>query len=134
MLEGKYKVFDENGIFLYEMRISNKLVIGNIDEPSTWSDSLMFENFDNKFSYTVIQPTQIPENYPINFFYLGHFEKLIDHDGNRWDFEGLTDTKHNSLQGDTIKLRFELSNAEYYLEDEAPYFNELCLQIAVKQH
>jgi hypothetical protein len=47
-VNGHYKVYDTIGLYLYELNIEHIHVNDQID-------SLRFENFDNEFTFTVIQ-------------------------------------------------------------------------------
>jgi hypothetical protein len=41
---------------------------------------------------------------------------------------------YNNFHNDTIPLRFQKTNINYYISDLTPYYACDCKQIAVKQH
>jgi hypothetical protein len=122
---GTYKVYDTNGVYIYEMKISH--LQGNQEN----TDSLYFENFDDIFSFSYWQsPWSLSDTY-IN---VGVHNPIMDKYGKRWHLFQETNENYNTLINDTIRLRFWKSNIQYYLTDVTPYFEGFAEQIAVKQH
>jgi hypothetical protein len=128
LISGYYKVYDTLGEYLYNMEIKHKRVeleSGHI------RDSLEFINFDNDFTFTFNQPNF--SNIPMKV-HIGVHDTLWDKDNNRWRlFSGNMD-EYNFWVNDTIKLRFNKTNINYYLQDLVPYYECDCKQIAVKQN
>lgn len=124
-IAGTYKVFDTNGVYLYEMNITH--IQGNQEH----IDSLYFENFDDKFS---ISNWQSPWPLSDTYINVGVHDPIIDKHGKRWHLFQETNENYNTLNNDTIRLRFWKSNILYYLTDVTPYFEGYSEQIAVKQH
>lgn len=126
LIEGDYKVYDTLGTFLYDMSI-NHLKSQFID-----FDSLRFENLDNNFVFGE-QQSFYTDLY-INFFTFGHHSLLLDNAGNSWKMMEVGNLPYNNFQNDTIKLKFRITNINYYLSDLVPYCDTTKIQIAVKQH
>jgi len=131
LIFGDYKVYDTLGEYLYDMEIEH--IIGE-DENGNRTDSLRFINFDDRFQFTHKQSNANVSNYHKNYFHLGSYDPILDNQGYRWFFSGLTNESYNALINDTIKLRFKKDNIQYYLSDITSYFTCICKQIAVKQH
>lgn len=125
-VHGHYKVYDTMGVYLYDMNIVHIHVSDKID-------SLRFENFDGEFTFTVQQSNPNPNNYP-NYISLGYHMSLYDSNHKRWKLGGGAYTYYNSWNNDTIPLRFQKTNINYWIQDATPYFSCDCKQIAVKQH
>lgn len=125
LISGDYKVYDTLGAFLYDMSISHKK-----NEPLN-EDSLMFENFDGEFTFTVKQDDFT--NYPL-YLTLGFHDTICDSQSNRWRLMAGLSEDYNQLIDDTIKLRFTRTNINFWFEDVVPYFTCDCKQIAIKQH
>jgi hypothetical protein len=125
-ISGNYKVYDTNGVFLYEMSISH--AHGNQNN----TDSLIFENLDDKFTFTKWQSPW--GSKPKYYIVIGDHDPIIDKNNDRWHLFQETDYNYNVLINDTIHLRFWKSNILYYIEDVTPYFEGFSEQIAVKQH
>ncbi|MNU61075.1 hypothetical protein D3C71_502780 [compost metagenome] len=124
-IAGHYKVYDTTGIYLYDMdlvHIHND--IGN-------EDSIRFENFDGEFTFTSLQVyfSSIPM-----YVRIGGGDTLYDSNNKRWKLSAGTFTYYNNWKNDTIPLRFQKTNINYYIEDVTPYYACNCKQIAVKQH
>jgi len=124
---GHYKVYDTIGIYLYDMDIIR--IHNNIDN----TDSLRFENFDANFTFTVKQESQNPSNYP-NYVRIGSHPLLYDSNSKRWKISSAAYTYYNSFLNDTLPLRFQKTNINYYISDLVPYYACDCKQITVKQH
>ena len=124
---GHYKVYDTTGVYLYDMDIVH------IHNNLTNKDSLRFENFDGEFTFTTEQEIQNPSNYP-NYVRIGSHDTLFDSNNKRWKLGGAAYTYYNSYQNDTLPLRFQKTNINYYIQDVTPYYACDCKQIAVKQH
>jgi len=125
-IAGHYKVYDTTGIFLYDMNIIHIHV-------NEQTDSLRFENFDGEFNFTVKQSNPNPGNYP-NYVDIGYHILLYDSNSKRWKLGGATYEYYNSFNNDTLPLRFQKTNINYYISDLVPYYACDCKQIAVKQH
>ena len=126
-IEGNYKVYDTLGDFLYELKLTP------IYKEDGIIDSLRFENFDGEFDFTVRQMYPDPDNYP-NHIRIGGHDTLYDSNNKRWKiFSGLF-SDYNSFINDTIRLRFQKTNINYWMEDLVPYYHCICKQVAVKQH
>ena len=125
-VNGNYKVYDTSGVYLYDMSIVHIHVNNQVD-------SLRFENFDGKFTFTVKQSTPNPNNYP-NLVTIGFHNPIYDSNSKRWQLGGGADIYYNSYNNDTIPLLFQKTNINYYIEDVVPYYSCNCKQIAVKQH
>jgi len=126
-VEGNYKVYDTTWVYLYDMSIIH------IHNDTDNTDSLRFENFDANFTFTVMQEIQNPSNYP-NYVRIGGHDTLYDSNNKRWKLWGGADSYYNSYNNDTIPLRFQKTNINYYIQDVTPYYACDCRQIAVKQH
>lgn len=125
-IAGNYKVYDTLGNFLYEMNIAH------IFSSELNVDSLYFQNMDGNFSFGEQQPYfGFPD---LNFFRFGYHELLSDSLNNRWKMIEVGDLPYNNYYDDTIRLKFRLTNINYYLEDLTPYKDTIKFQIAVKQH
>lgn len=129
-ISGSYKVYDTNGVYLYEMQISHHTGIGSNGKQT---DSLKFNNFDDQFVFTEVQSNEVVSNWPKNYFQLGNHNPIKDKQGKRWNIQGLTNSKFNSLVDDTIRLRFNKSNIQYYISDLTPHFSGLLIHVAIKQ-
>lgn len=125
-IAGHYKVYDTTGVYLYEMNIVHIHVNDQID-------SLRFENFDGEFTFTVKQSSPNPSNYP-NLVSIGFHNPLYDSNSKRWQLGGGAYAYYNSFHNDTIPLKFQKTNINYYISDLTPYYACDCKQIAVKQH
>ncbi len=125
-LAGSYDVFDTSGNYLYEMNISHyKSAFANLD-------SLYFTNLDGCFSFGAQQPVYSGEY--INKFQFGHHQLLLDNFNNRWKFVEVGNLPYNNFKNDTIKLKFRITNINYWMLDAVPYCDTTKIQIAVKQH
>src|SRR5690606_24612816 len=113
------------GVFLYEMDLVHVPAVDN-----DYVDSLRFENFDGEFTFTTKQ--EVFGNLP-NYVAIGFNPILYDNQGNRWKIGSNLDEYYNNFRNDTIPLRFQKTNINYYLEDLVPYYACDCKQIAVKQ-
>lgn len=121
---GDYKVYDTLGSYLYDMRLVA------IDNDGTNYDSIRFENFDGEFTFTTKQENF--GNYPM-YVRIGAHSLLVGNQGNRWQLFSTNWEGYNNWENDTIKIRFEKTNINYWIEDVVPYFACDCKQIAVKQ-
>ncbi len=124
LIPGHYNVYDTLGAFLYEMDIIPV-------QAGTQIDSFRFENFDGNFNFTTYQSS--PANYPWNIS-IGSHDTLYDQNQNRWKIHSYLSENYNQYSNDTIRLHFEKTNINYYLEDLVPYYFCDCKQIAVKQN
>lgn len=125
-LTGDYQVYDTLGNFLYQMSISH------IHNDFNNKDSLYFQNLDDNFNFGCLQPYSIALYN--NFFQFGHHEQLFDNLNNSWKMIDVANLPYNNFQNDTIKLKFRITNINYYLSDLVPYCDTTKIQIAVKQH
>ncbi|MGV3613405.1 MAG: hypothetical protein ACO1N0_20775 [Fluviicola sp.] len=123
-VNGHYKVYDTTGAYLYDMDIVNIHV-------NEYTDSLRFENFDGEFTFTTIQ--SYPNLYPTSVR-IGGGDTLYDSNNKRWKLYGPSYLDNNNFNNDTLKLRFNKTNINYYILDITPYYACDCKQIAVKQH
>ncbi len=130
-IAGHYKVYDTNGVYLYDMDLIHKTGVsyfGNIQ------DSLIFQNFDNEFTFTSVQYTPPPINLLMGI-QIGGGDTLYDSNNKRWKLYGPSYLeKYNIFTNDTINFRFNKTNINYWIQDATPYFSCNCKQIAVKQH
>ena len=124
-IAGHYKVYDTTGVYLYEMDLIHTR------NETTNRDSLRFENFDGEFTFTVQQEEFA--NYPM-YVAIGFHNPIHDSNSKRWQLGGAAFTDYNRYRNDTIPLRFQKTNINYYIEDLTPYYACDCKQIAVKQH
>lgn len=124
-IAGHYQVFDTVGVYLYDMDLIH------IHNDSTGRDSIRFENFDGQFTFTAQQENFV--NIPM-YVAIGSHNLLYDTNGKRWKLFGGTYSYYNNFHDDTIPLRFDKTNINYYIEDATPYSSCDCKQIAVKQH
>jgi len=125
LIAGDYKVYDTLGTFLYDMSIVH--VPNEADE---YIDSLRFENFDGEFIFIAKQISA--DNYPMHVNFGGQ-DTLIDSANKRWKLWGGLFDDFNNWEKDTIWMRFQKTNINYYIEDVTPYFQCDCIQVAVKQ-
>nr|WP_294858082.1 hypothetical protein [uncultured Fluviicola sp.] len=123
-IAGHYKVYDTTGVYLYEMDLIH------VNEQN---DSLRFENFDGEFTFTVKQLYPSPANFPMCISIGGH-DTLFDSNSKRWKLSAGISEEYNNFKNDTIRLNFQKTNINYYIEDVTPYYAYDCKQIAVKQH
>jgi hypothetical protein len=125
-ITGTYKVYDTLGAYLYELNIVH------IPHPENETiDSLRFENFDGEFTFTAIQTNA--SNYLMSVR-IGSHDNLYDSNHKRWKLSGALFDDYNKFENDTIRLRFQKTNINYWVEDAVPYYACDCKQIAVKQH
>ncbi|MDR0801422.1 hypothetical protein [Fluviicola sp.] len=124
-IAGHYKVYDTTGVYLYDMNLIHT------HNDVTNRDSIRFENFDGEFTFT----TQQEEfgNLPM-YVAIGGWDTLFDSNNKRWKLSGGLFTYYNNFHNDTIPLRFQKTNINYYIMDITPYYACDCKQIAVKQH
>lgn len=128
-ISGDYKVYDTNGVYLYEMNISYFFV----QNPNGGHfDSLYFENFDGQFNIGAHQ--DLSNQYPPYYVDLGHQDTLYDTLGKRWKIlEYPNNSQANLFSNDTIYLSFIKTNINYWIYDLVPYYQCYCKQFAVKQ-
>jgi len=124
-IAGHYKVYDTTGVFLYDMDLIH------IHNDATNRDSVRFENFDGEFTFTTKQLEA--SNLPM-FVQIGGWDTLYDSNNKRWKLSAGISDYYNNFRNDTIKLRFNKTNINYYIEDVTPYYACDCKQIAVKLH
>lgn len=124
-IAGHYKVYDTTGVYLYDMDLIHT------HNDATNRDSIRFENFDGEFTFTVQQEEF--SNYPM-YVAIGVQNPIFDSNNKRWKLGGAAYTYYNSYHNDTIPLKFQKTNINYYIEDVTPYYACECKQIAVKQH
>lgn len=130
IIPGHYKVYDTTGVYLYEMDLVHKTGFNTF---GLLEDSLVFQNFDGEFTFTSAQDTPPPTNYPMSIS-IGGGDTLYDSSNKRWKLHGALWEDYNSFHNDTIRLRFQKTNINYWIEDVVPYYACDCKQIAVKQH
>ena len=74
-----------------------------------------------------------PINLPM-YVRIGGGNTLYDSNNKRWKLSAGISDYYNNWNNDTIKLRFNKTNINYYISDLTPYYACDCKQIAVKQH
>ena len=124
-IAGHYKVYDTTGVYLYDMDLIHTR------NEATNRDSIRFENFDREFTFTTQQ--EEAANIPM-YVAIGGGDTLFDSNNKRWKVSAGTFTYYNNWHNDTIPLRFQKTNINYYISDATPYYACSCRQIAVKQH
>ncbi len=124
-IAGHYKVYDTTGVYLYDMDLIH------IHNNATNRDSIRFENFDGEFTFTTKQLEA--SNLPM-FVQIGGGDTLYDSNNKRWKLGAGISDYYNNWNNDTIPLRFQKTNINYYISDLTPYYACDCKQIAVKQH
>lgn len=124
-IAGHYKVYDTTGVYLYDMDLIHT------HNNTTNRDSIRFENFDGEFTFTSLQVyfSSIPM-----YVRIGGGDTLYDSNNKRWKLSAGTFTDYNNWKNDTIPLRFQKTNINYYIQDVTSYYACNCKQIAVKQH
>lgn len=126
-IAGNYKVYDTLGNFLYDMKINY------FESTFKVLDSLEFVNIHNNFKFGWQQNKAIESDNKY-FVVLGIHDSLTDSNGNTWEFLDAGIQPYNIFENDTIKLRYKLSNCNYYLADQVPFSYPTFVEIAVKQH
>ena len=126
-IAGNYKVFDTLGIYLYDMSISHSHNFSNN------TDSLYFENLDDNFDFSSLQ-LNFGSGVSEYFITIGPQDTIYDNANNRWKLLAIADVNFNTLINDTIKMKYRITNINYYLSDLVPYCDTTKIQIAVKQH
>lgn len=124
-IAGHYKVYDTTGVYLYEMDLVHT------HNDITNRDSIRFVNFDGEFTFTTQQ--EEPINLPM-YVRIGGGDTLYDSNNKRWKLSAGISDYYNNWHNDTIRLRFNKTNINYYISDVTPYYACDCKQIAVKQH
>jgi hypothetical protein len=124
-IAGHYKVYDTTGVYLYDMDLVHT------HNDITNRDSIRFEGFDGEFTFTAQQ--EEPINLPM-YVRIGGGDTLYDSNNKRWKLASGIFTYYNNWYNDTIPLRFNKTNINYYIQDVTPYYACECKQIAVKQH
>lgn len=126
-IAGNYKVYDTLGNFLYDMKINYFESVFRV------LDSLEFENINNNFKIGW-QQNKVYESDNEYFVVLGHHDSISDSNGNTWTFLSAGIPPYNIFENDTIKLRYKLSNCNYYLTEQVPFSYPTIVEVAVKQH
>jgi hypothetical protein len=124
-IAGHYKVYDTTGVYLYDMNLVHT------HNDITNRDSIRFENFDGEFIFTA---QQIEANNLPMYIRIGGGDPLYDSNNKRWKLSAGISDYYNNWHNDTIRLRFNKTNINYYISDVTPYYACDCKQIAVKQH
>jgi hypothetical protein len=124
-IAGHYKVYDTTGVYLYDMNLVHT------HNDITNRDSIRFENFDGEFTFTAQQEEF--GNLPM-YVRIGGGDTLYDSNNKRWKVSAGISDYYNNWHNDTIRLRFNKTNINYYISDVTPYYACDCKQIAVKQH
>lgn len=127
LIEDVYDVYDTTGVYLYELKLTP------IFKENGTIDSLRFENFDGEFHFATKQMYPYPDNMLMVISIGGH-DTLYDNSNKRWKLSGPHYVDYNNFINDTIRLRFQKTNINYWVEDAVPYYACDCKQIAVKQH
>jgi hypothetical protein len=127
-IEGKYKVYDTLGSYLYEMEIIH------IFNETINKDTLIFKNLHNQFNLYSWQ-SYLPNNVNPFSIFIGPEDPIFDKQNNRWQLitYGFSDGC-NIWKNDTIIMKFGLINIKYWIEDAKPYLDTIIKQVAVKQH
>jgi len=127
-IAGHYKVYDTTGVYLYDMNLIHKT---GVNQSGTEQDSLIYENFDNEFTFTALQ---VEFSSTPMYLRIGGGDPLYDSNNKRWKISSGISDYYNNWNNDTILLRFNKTNINYYIQDVTPYYACDCRQIAVKQH
>ena len=127
LIPGNYKMYDTLGNFLYEMNIK---YIREVTTNKVPRDTLVFTNFDGKYTFRALQSSGTSANMPKYSFGLGVHDSVRDSAGKRVFIFGHSAEYRN----DSIFLQFERDNIRYYIPDMVPYDRCECKQIGVKQH
>lgn len=132
IIPGEHKVYDTLGGYLYDMSINYEKIVNSQGEEY---DNFEFVNFDNEFTFEKDQYSKPTYYYGSQLYIqLGSHDTLFDSFGNRWKFFGVFEEGYNLFHNDTIFLKFEKTNINYYLQDLAPYYDCTCKQVEVKQY
>jgi hypothetical protein len=127
LITGSYKVYDTTGFFLYNMSINY------IHNPNNNTDTLAYQNLDNNFNVNSRQ-LNFGSNVSKYFITVGPKDTLFDKQNRKWKLLAIADTMFNTFKNDTIKLKFRITNINYWMLDAVPYCDTTKIQIAVKQH
>ena len=127
---GIYNMYDPYESVAYTMEI------WCVVTEESYSDSIYFENFANRFDFGYqLQQSEYHNSYIGD----GFFFPLYDHEGNRWAFDNQgwwgADTLANRIDQDSLNINFTINNVAFYMEDGVPYYVcENCGHSGVKQH
>jgi hypothetical protein len=85
-------------------------------------DSLKYTNYGDMFYFENIR---YPYLYWNNYLDIGILSPLTDKNGKRWQVSGngspYPPGNYNMIINDSLTIRFDISNVQYYIEDGAPY-------------
>jgi hypothetical protein len=95
--------------------------VEKMGELCNWCDSLRYTNYGDMFNFENIR---IPYLYWNNYLNIGIHSPITDKYGRRWqlscDGYNLPPDNYNMILNDSLKIRFKISNVQYYLEDGVP--------------
>ncbi|WP_300666813.1 hypothetical protein [Fluviicola sp.] len=57
---------------------------------------------------------------------IGSGDTLYDSNNKRWELSAGISDEYNNFRNDTIKLRFNKTNINYYIEEVTPYYACAC--------
>lgn len=134
---GDYKVYDTNGVFMYDMNISFfQTDIGPNYHPI---DSIMITNFADTFdlSFQFIS-TYTDQTYNTELLDIGFHDSIVDYNNKSWRISGKKDDYNTSyyenvLIDDTIVMYFQKRNNQFYIQEGQPLVDEILKHVAVKQ-
>lgn len=125
-VSGNYTVYDTSMNYMYDMNIS--YFYNDVNK----TNNLSFNNLDDNFSLSTIQPDQ--SSNPEFYISIGSHNLVYDSNGNRWRILISIDSVYNNqVIDDTLRLRFRKTNISYYLEDFVTFVDTVVRQIAIKQ-
>lgn len=126
-ISGNYKVYDTLSNFLYDMSISH------IHNEINNSDSLHYQNLNDNFNFSSLQ-LNFGSGVSQYFITIGPIDTIYDKNNKKWKLFALADVAFNTLKNDSIKMKYRITNINYYLSELVPYCDTTIIQIAVKQH
>ena len=132
---GTYDVYDTINHTQWVMKMTH---LYHFDQNNGNNDSVLIENFANKFNIRYRWMSLYDKSKNIIAFGIGPFHPIKDfsnyswHLGGWWD-DTTTTTIENVLQHDSLTLFFKLSNIAFYSADAVPYYDCDCKHIAVKR-
>ena len=134
---GDYKVYDTNGVYMYDMNISFfQTDIGPNYQPI---DSIIIKNFADTFDLSFqFTPYYTDASYETEFLNIGFHDSIVDYNNKAWwvgslFFDTTTTVKENALINDTMVMYFKMDNIKYYIQEAQPYYMCECKHVAVKQ-
>jgi len=127
---GNYLMYDPELDTNYSMQVSCTYHDGN-----SYGDSIHFINYANRFDFGQ-KALNSTEN--LDFIYGTNIFPLADKNGNNWSFSnaGFYSGEDTTwIYGDSLVLRFEISNIAFYMDEGVPYYAcDPCIHYGVKQY